>query len=308
MRCINPRKASINSEGGISHRYKDAIPGLVPFTYPCGKCLACRLNKAREKAIRSVHEAKMHEDNIFLTLTYSDENLESPKLIYKHWQKFIQDLRDQQNHKPIGYMVTGEYGDLNKRPHWHAILFNYAPSDRKLDRTTERQEQIYTSETLTNLWNKGKTEYGSVTMDSAGYVARYSAKKLVHGYDGHEYEPIHKTSSKHAIGKKWIEQNYKHTLENGLVYLPNGSPSKIPRYYLDWAKKNQPQYYQYYLINVLPRIIKLTEEQNLKEETQYLAQAEKTFGNKTPYPTSRSKVKETILQLKFKRLQEKSKL
>ena len=39
---------------------------------PCGQCMACRLERARQWAVRCVHEAQMHKDNCFLTLTYRD--------------------------------------------------------------------------------------------------------------------------------------------------------------------------------------------------------------------------------------------
>ena len=73
-------------------------------------------------------------------------------------------------------------------------------------------------------------EFGSVTLESAGYVARYAAKKLAHGKDDeHDYHPIHRTSCKRAIGRSWIEKYYQHTFDHGLVVLPNGQKSKIPR-------------------------------------------------------------------------------
>jgi len=107
-------------------------------------------------------------------------------------------------------MVTGEYGDKTKCLHWHAIIFNYCLSDDKKKYTTDDNQQVYSSEDLNSLWGKGQTEFGSVTLESAGYVARYAAKKLFYGKDqDHNYHPIHKTSFQNAIGKTWIEKYYK---------------------------------------------------------------------------------------------------
>lgn len=39
----------------------------------CGKCLACKVTKSEEWAVRCVHEAREHQHNMFVTLTYSPD-------------------------------------------------------------------------------------------------------------------------------------------------------------------------------------------------------------------------------------------
>lgn len=264
-----------------------------------------------EKGLRAWHESKMHENSIFLTLTYSPEHLESPFLIYRHWQTFIKDLRDRVGYLPeerISVMVTGEYGEENKRPHWHALLFNYCPHDQKKLRKTERGDQVFESHFLTDLWSKGNVEYGAVTLESARYVASYALKKLVHGKDqDHRYHPLHKTSSKNAIGKSWIEKYWKHTFENGFVVLADGSEGNIPRYYEDWFKKQMPNQYIRYVTEVKPKRIREAERIARAEELEFLT-AVLNRKNLAPYPLTRSKVKQTILNRKFQQLQEHLKL
>jgi hypothetical protein len=320
MRCIRPLKATLNEQGDIVYNIKDGIKGLEPFQFDCRKCLPCRLNIAREKSVRAFHEAKTHEFNIFLTLTYNDENLKSDRLDYRDFQLFMKSLRERQyrgmtkdeiKENAITYMVTGEYGELNKRPHWHAIIFNYRPKDAKLKYITDNGEKVFTSKTLDQYWkNKGNLEFGSVTLESAGYVARYAAKKLVHGKDqDHDYHPIHKTSSRRAIGRTWIEKNWKHTFENGFVVLPNGQKSRIPRYYVDWLKKYRPLEWERYATTVREKIIEQTEAKIRKEEQEYFSNLWTRTANKNLLvPQTREKVKETILKSKFKRLQEHLKL
>jgi hypothetical protein len=262
---------------------------------------------AREKAIRAVHEAKMHDSNIFLTLTYDEDSLDSPWLQYSDFQTFIKDLRHKTSN-PFGYMVTGEYGEINKRPHWHAIIFGYRPEDAKYHYSTDHGERVFTSETINNTWDRGRTEFGSVTMDSAGYVARYGAKKLVHGKDqDHKYHPKHVTSSKHAIGKKWIEKYHEHTFNHGFVVLPNKETAGVPRYYEDWLKENRFNDWLKYQFKVKPKIIAKAERQARKEEVEYLSEMF-SKGIKGSMVQTRAKVKETILQSKFKKLQENLKL
>ncbi|WVR22145.1 MAG: replication initiation protein [Malazfec virus 6] len=224
-------------------------------------------------------------------------------------------LRDSAPERKITYMVTGEYGGPPRllpngkltegyRPHWHAIIFNYEPEDGKPIRTTEREDEVKRSEKIQRLWGKGDTEYGSVTIDSAGYVARYASKKLIHGNDqDHDYHPIHKTSSKRGIGRGWIEENYLHSFENGYVVGPNGMQLKIPRYYVDWAKKHHPSLWEYYVTEIRPRIMKDAEIKQQKEEREYLANRDSSMWAKT-----KPQIKLTILESKFKNLQEKLKL
>lgn len=317
MQCIRPLKASFDNNGDITYNNKMAVKGLQPFEFDCRKCLPCRLNIAREKSIRCFHEAKTHENNIFLTLTYSEEHLKSPKLQYRDWQLFMKSLREKiergvtdkelKKQLKITAMVTGEYGEKNKRPHWHAIIFNYRPTDSEYSHSNERGEPLFTSKTIKSLWKKGKHDFGEVTMDSASYVARYAAKKLVHGNDqDHDYHPLHKTPN-NGMGKTWIQKHWKHTFENGFIVLPNGQQSKIPRYYVDWLKKNKPDEYIKYISNVRPKIQQQAEKKARKEEMQYISDMLNRKSGR-PWSPSRSKVKETILKSKFKKLQEHLKL
>lgn len=333
MRCIRPIKAGFNQAGDIVYSTTKASPELASFEFECRKCLPCRLNIAREKATRCIHEAQCHEDNIFLTLTYNEESLKSPRLQYRDFQLFMKRLRDKvynqhiklnterlgqklskelkkeiRDKTYIPFMVTGEYGDINKRPHWHAIIFNYYPNDSEHKYTTDRGEKVFSSNELSNLWGKGNIEYGSVTMDSAGYVARYAAKKLTHGNDqDHDYHPFHRTSCKRAIGRTWIEKYWKQTFQRGYIVLPNGSKSKIPRYYVDWLKKYRIDDYIDYVNTVQKEIIEQAELERRKEETEFISQVLNRRKGR-PYPVQQNSVKLRILERKFKNLQENLKL
>lgn len=248
MRCTSPRTVGFQSDGKtLCWSPKNYSKEYATFQLPCGKCLACRLEYARQTAIRCVHESQMHEDNCFITLTYSDKHLKSPKLDYRDFQLFVKKLRNHvaessiDENKKIGVFVSGEYGDKEKRPHWHAIIFGWSPHDIKYLRTNEQGDKIYTSDTLDDLWakndkSKKPNEIGDVTIKSAGYVARYATKKLIHGKDGtHEFNPISKRSSKHAIGKKWIEKYWPDVFNDGYVEH-QGIRMSVPRYYENGSK------------------------------------------------------------------------
>lgn len=328
MQCTSPLNVGFLPDGKTlcfsdNKRSKE----FAPFQLPCGKCLSCRLEKARQLAIRCIHEAQMHEKNCFITLTYSDENLKSNKLNYSDFQLFIKRLRDKifrdykksygkENWKllskeerkkhyeqiKIGVLGAGEYGDRTKRPHFHAIIFNWEPTDRVHYRTTDNGDKIYTSQTLEKLWgfndsNTRPNEIGAVTFESAGYVARYATKKLKHGKDGeHDYEPISKRSSKNAIGKKWIEKYYDDVFNYGTIILPNGKKSGIPRYYENWYKKNHPEKWEQYLKTTKTKII---DDAIKKEEKTNLEEKKANF---------KRKAKDSLAKLVIKKNQVRKKL
>ena len=149
-----------------------------PLTIPCGQCVGCRLERSRQWAVRCVHEASLHEDNCFITLTYNNESLpEDGSLNKKHFQDFMKRLRKKYKNKKIRYYHCGEYGDKNFRPHYHAIIFGLQFDDQKLF-TVNNGEKLYTSEKLEKLWPFGFSTIRTVTFESAAYVARYVMKKV----------------------------------------------------------------------------------------------------------------------------------
>lgn len=252
----------------------------------------------------------MHKHNCFVTLTYSDANLVSPKLIYADFQKFMKKLRKVQD-APIGVFVTGEYGDQTKRPHWHALLFNWAPRDGMHKYTNFRNDRVYESATLSKLWGLGIAEYGSVTFESAGYCARYAAKKLGHGKDGtHEFDPISKKSSKHAIGKAWLEKNWRDIFSYGSVVLPDGrTAGAVPRYYEKWLKENHPSEFLRYVTQVkTDKIEKASARAALELADWKSVNAARLDSGKLTLTLTETQTRRLITQKKFEQLQNHLKL
>ncbi len=136
--------------------------------------------------MRCVHEAQLHEDNCFLTLTYDDKHLpKKGSLILSDYQDFMKRLREDIRRvsikafipKKIRYYHCGEYGDKG-RPHYHAILFNHDFTDKVLYKITEQEHRVYTSKLLDETWQNGKAWIADVSFDSAAYVAGYIMKKI----------------------------------------------------------------------------------------------------------------------------------
>jgi hypothetical protein len=277
----------------------------------------------------------MHETNSFITLTYTDEKLESKKLIYKDWQDFAKKLRDKlwreirpnewtsmtkserDNWKlenkekieknKIGIFVTGEYGDKRKRPHWHAIIFNWWPKDAKESRRNELGDKCYESKELEKIWGKGKCEIGEVNFKTAGYVARYAMKKTVHGKDDeHEYKPISKKSSKHAIGKKWLVKYWRDVFDRGQIIMKDGKTGSIPRYYLKWLELNKPEDWKKYVTKTKPEKEKKAKEHEEKLNQEWWNEndirTEIKNGVRRKDLISRQEIKIKIIEERAKRL------
>lgn len=154
------------------HAYLD-----MPMKVPCGQCIGCRLERSRQWAIRGLHESQMHEENCFITLTYDDDNLPPDYgLDHEDFSKFMKRLRRKVS-SPIRYLMCGEYGEHTSRPHYHALIFGWRPSDPSLF-SVSGDNDLYESAFLTERWGLGHASFGEVTFESAAYVGRYITKKL----------------------------------------------------------------------------------------------------------------------------------
>lgn len=215
---------------------------------PCGQCIGCRLEKARQWAVRCMHEAQMHENNCFITLTYNDYNLpRNGSLKLKDFQLFMKRLRKKFG-SGIRFFHCGEYGEGVQdgeevgRPHYHALLFNFDFEDKKVY-TQKDGYKTYTSETLSGLWPYGYSVIGEVNFDSAGYVARYSLKKISGEKATSHYrgkKPEYCTMSRRpGIGKKWFDK-YRYEVYPLDRVNVRGVDSKPPRFYDNQMQKEDP--------------------------------------------------------------------
>lgn len=296
--CTSPRTASYNADGSINFSKKSYNKEMVPFQLPCGKCVECLLERARDWSVRCVHEASIHENNCFITLTYSDENLpKDSKLEYFDFQLFMKRLRKYAN-KEIGFFMCGEYGETTGRPHYHACIFGFDFEDKKKVRENFQGDTVWNSETLTKLWGKGHTELGSVTQQSAGYVARYILKK-----QQGDKKAFQKMSTKNAIGKKFVEKWWRDIFihANGAIILSDGSRSKVPRYYEKWLKDKQSNFWIRYVTEIKTINTQRLKEKAEKEYAIFIEERGKTsnpHAYKSPLARKREILKHKQKQLK----------
>lgn len=211
MTCFSPvqgfERKGITPNGKFLFTYNpefarrvNGVP--VPRVTNCRKCEGCRFAHSKEWAVKLFHEARMNFDgtsfnNSFITLTYNDDHIPLyGSLDYAdHWTNFLKRFRKAIAPTQIRYFMVGEYGDLNLRPHYHAIIFGYSFPDRVYLSNTDNSI-LYRSSLLESLWtvprgqpgagaSRGYSSIGDVSFGSAAYVARYNMKKTI-GFDKHE--------------------------------------------------------------------------------------------------------------------------
>lgn len=252
MQCSSPIYAEKKDNGDVVFRKI----GGTRIDIPCGRCIECKLEKARQWAGRCANEATMHKHNSFVTLTYSDDNLpKGGNLVKKHLQDFYKRLR-YYTETNIKYYSCGEYGDRTNRPHYHAIIFGYQPEDMAYHTNNSQNERLYVSKTLDRIWGHGQTIIGAVTHQSAGYVARYTTKKITgplakyhylrYDENGDPYllEPeFGLMSTRPAIGESWYNK-YHAQLHREDTWVVNGQPSRLPRYYDKLHKRRDSHSYE----------------------------------------------------------------
>ncbi len=256
MPCFQPLKGwhsvTPNSSGKfpITFNRKNAYTDR-PVTLPCGQCIGCRLERLRQWAIRCVHEASLHDDNAFITLTYNDQHLPADRsLDIRTFQLFMKRLRKKINPLKIRFYACGEYGETYGRPHYHAIIFGYGFPDKTRWKETNG-ETLYRSKLLEKAWtdpdtNKslGYSSIGTVTFSSAAYVARYILKKINGKNADAHYECIHpetgeitqlkpeytNMSRRPGIGSRWFDQ-YKTDVYPEDFIIINNKKMRPPKFY-----------------------------------------------------------------------------
>jgi hypothetical protein len=255
MKCTSPLLA-YRWEGKIV--FNSPFPFARGFNLPCGRCSMCRLNYARQWAVRCVDEAQMHESSSFITLTFNPESLlnrENPwSLNVKDFQLFMKKLRNLHTKKSIRFFHCGEYGEENKRPHYHALIFNHNFPDKKLWKIRDGIS-LYISKELESIWPYGFSTIGEVTFQSASYVARYSMKK-VHGDEAEDYykhisengkvtpiKPQYCTMSrKPGLGDTWLKKFHTDVFPHDYI-VREKHEMKPPRYYLEQLNNEKHELY-----------------------------------------------------------------
>jgi len=174
-----------------------------PIAIPCGHCVGCRMDKAKQWKIRNCHEAELYDyDELhFITLTYDRgfiPNVDGvPSLRPQDMSDFMRRLRNPSYgvKKQYRFFSCGEYGEKQKRPHMHLILYG------KLDDCVPYAWQCATSETIAKAWPYGIHQVKPVEENMIAYVCGYVEKKQNDPlWFSYPVKPFLKMSTRPGIG------------------------------------------------------------------------------------------------------------
>lgn len=262
------------------------------FEVGCGKCEICKVEKSKQWTIKGYCESKTWKNATFLTLTYNNENLpEDRKLCRAHMQGFWKKLRyhlykntkkasqidltlersnleeleinpleeifckRKRNKKPIRMLNCGEYGPKTKRPHYHAVVWNFKPMDLRRYSKDRRGYWLFTSKKINQIWGKGYVIIGNAETDTVSYVARYCTKKFARTEEEQQRMKQKKqtefigASSQGFIGYFYWEK-YKDKIKKAMgIFMKNRDKTmlaKIPKAMeKKWEEENPDEFEDY---------------------------------------------------------------
>lgn len=267
MVCYTPLQGYESKEVTVNGRRKTVFNrgnaragGFFSRSVPCHRCFGCRIQYSREWALRCLLESSLHKhsdgtsNNSFITLTYNDDFLPFyGSLRFSDWTKFLKRFRKRIEPLKIRFYMGPEYGDLNFRPHYHALIFGFDFPDKYLF-MTRRGHKLYRSDFLEDLWtdplsgkSMGYCSIGDVTFQSAAYVARYMMKKVKGEDIDSRYErfnletgevffvepEVARMSNRPGIGKAWFDEYSSSIYVKGKDFLTVGDGRKFrpPKYF-----------------------------------------------------------------------------
>ena len=260
----------------------------------CGKCEICQIEHSKEWTTKGYCESKMWKNKTFLTFTYNNKNLPHDRRLKRSdIQKFWKDLRyhlykttkksrkvdlseekenleeiysnpledtfgpnsRRKNRKPIRYLNCGEYGPKTKRPHYHAVIWNFKPTDLRRHSRDRRGYWIYTSDKINKIWDKGFVIIGNAETETVAYVARYCTKKFYRSKE--EKEKMKRKKQNEFIGASslgfigyfyWLKFKEIIKKQGGILVLNRKKVTlqKVPKAMRKlWEKEDEDSYEEY---------------------------------------------------------------
>ena len=263
------------------------------YKVPCGQCEECKARKQKDYEIRAIKEYTTTKNaQIFITLTYNKEHLPKTKLleipqfskedITKYTKRLREniynliaerenkDKKEIREKEKIKFLITSEYGERRKRPHYHAIIS--IPNKKYI------MEMI---DIIQKAWDKGFTKLGKNfgiinSTNGIKYVTKYITKssgeeKHLRQIDELYKEEINKENNlkrKKELQKEW--ENYQgkffHISNEYGEYMPNETEWENNAIYVGEKKYTIPIYYKYKYLYENVKLDENTWQRQIKEK------------------------------------------
>lgn len=199
--------------------------GSVVFL-PCGRCLQCRIDKRNEWTWRLMAEIR-NQPAAFLTLTIDDDNLLPSRSLYKSSvQRFMKRLRKRFHGRKFKYFFVGEYGELDNRPHYHAIIVG-------LSCGVPLSRDVGDIPAVRSCWPFGFIKMVPASKGSIRYVLKYMDKMQDDDSFKLNYPtllPPFRLMSK-GIGVSWLASQVDSLRDSSGSFFFDGAWRPLPRYY-----------------------------------------------------------------------------
>lgn len=209
----------------------------------CGQCMQCRINRKRVWVHRILLESGLHEDNAFVTLTYTDAKLPridlyQNTLVPADLRNFLKRLRKAWEPLRFRFFAVGEYGDASERAHFHLALFQFPTCMRGRTlrvRNSTRPDWANCCpicKMVGKAWGNGDVDLGGLTEESASYVAGYVTKKMTGKNDARlngRHPEFARMSNRPGIGADAMHDVASTVLEFNLVESQGDVPSALRR-------------------------------------------------------------------------------
>lgn len=226
--CINPSKIWV--ERG---------PNWEQLPVPCKSCWRCKQNRVNDYVARSMAEASTSKFTCCVSMTYADRSDLADKVLHpRHFQLFMKLLR-RAGHK-VRYLVSGEYGELKGRAHFHALLF-FTHIENRGQTAFYNEGHIEDPETSAPFSREiphkrtvhvREWPHGHIKCDwtATEQAARYVCKYLLADDKNNAWFSL---SKKPPLGAAWFAKKAALAVEHGVMpssfdYLPPGGNKDRP--------------------------------------------------------------------------------
>lgn len=236
------------------------------YEIPCGKCIGCRSDQAREWSNRLIMEMSYHDSAYFVTITYDEEHMKRVTYVdemtgeikndrgtldKRDFQLFIKRLRKARPEDRIRFYLCGEYGPTTDRPHGHCILFGLHLKEWQLIPCgkSETGQQYYTCSELERIWGNGFVSIEPANEFTCKYVCQYVTKKIGQKPD-EQYQakgqvpPFALQSRRPGLGRQYYDEYGEELLQTDAKFMSttNGSVRLTPpRYFRKLYREEQPE-------------------------------------------------------------------